>query len=558
MALKVLHDPLAQDDTQRRRFKKEAEAAALLTHTNLVSVFESSEKDAKTAFISMEFVNGRTLSDVLRESGTLDLETFERIISQVCEGLFHAHAKGVIHRDLKPGNILCTESGTVKIADFGIARVLEHKFNEDTKLTATHSVVGSPAYMSPEQCLGEPLDFRSDIYSLGAVMYECLFGKTVFDGNNAIQMISKHLSHEAILPGTYRPTGPTPLEQVVMRCLEKDPQARYQSMGDVILALKHAFRSPSKALPKQYRWKQKGKRPSAVAMASIVLIPLLMLSIFLAQQGHDHPAQRQTATGSASTGSPSSELDSNLAAEPEVETQPDPGMSSGRVDYPRQTKDTVRDIAAWRKELDGTKPTDYKNIGRLCKSLSSNLFDMAYPNEKLFGLPRNKVRTDYLLSAISYGEQAERALLKVPHAAADLDQNYENLSACYFYLPNKEMECDVRRRRAENAIKSDSMELYSKVDAIAAYADDLLKTGKVKEAREIYLTGIKIDRTNADGANDRTYSGLIDSLAEEGKVKEALAYQNELIKRLTSRYGKGFNNEEFQLSRKARLESASK
>ncbi len=240
MAIKCLHRELAADPINVQRFAQEVKAASLLTHPNLVSVYDSGVGSDGTPYLVMDYLDGQSLDDVLQHVGQLSLPRFLTIFLQVTDALQHAHAKGIVHRDLKPSNIMVLneqKSGEdyIKIVDFGIARVIQNVSKDGPKVTQTGDVIGSPNYMSPEQCLGVALDSRSDIYSLGVVMYECLTGKPPFAGDNAIQTIVNHVKDTPPSPSSMRPELgiPETLDVLILSCLEKDPTLRPKSIFEI-------------------------------------------------------------------------------------------------------------------------------------------------------------------------------------------------------------------------------------------------------------------------------------------------------------------------------------
>jgi len=237
LAVKVLHDELKTDQQSVIRFEREAKAALKLMHANLVPVFSYGTSSVGSPYLVMDFVDGVSLETKLKNESYLEVSTAINIFIQICDALTHAHQHGIIHRDLKPGNIIITVSDDgqeiAKLVDFGIAKVRSATGRETQNLTQTGEVFGSPHYMSPEQCLGFDLDSRSDIYSLGCVMYECVSGKSPFDGHNAVQLIAKHLSAEApplrICDVSQGSKVNERLAAIIYKCLEKDPQNRYFS-----------------------------------------------------------------------------------------------------------------------------------------------------------------------------------------------------------------------------------------------------------------------------------------------------------------------------------------
>jgi eukaryotic-like serine/threonine-protein kinase len=224
VALKVLFPELSVDRAFVERFRREAQAAAKLSHPNIVPVFDWGE-DAGSYFIVMEFVDGRPLSAVLRETGPLEPARAAGITTQVAAALASAHRHGVVHRDIKPGNVLITNDGQVKVTDFGIARAV----NTEESLTQTGAVMGTATYFSPEQAEGIGVDARSDIYSLGVVLFEMLTGRPPFLGDTPVSVASKHVRDVPPMPRELLETVPVELEAVVMKAMAKQPEQRYQS-----------------------------------------------------------------------------------------------------------------------------------------------------------------------------------------------------------------------------------------------------------------------------------------------------------------------------------------
>ncbi len=233
-AIKMLHPGLAQDKAASKRFQLEAQMASALTHPNLITVYRDGIAPSGAPYIVMDYVEGVTLAESLKDCKPMHSMRVVDLFLQISEAIAHAHMKGVIHRDIKPSNILVSQSENnieiARVADFGIGKV---RFGESEGLTQTGEVFGSPTYMSPEQGEGEKLDGRSDIYSLGCVMYEALTGRPPFTAANPVKIIMKHLTEPPALFSDDLQI-PNSLERVVFHCLEKDPALRYQTVQDLI------------------------------------------------------------------------------------------------------------------------------------------------------------------------------------------------------------------------------------------------------------------------------------------------------------------------------------
>lgn len=230
VAIKVLFPEFATDPAFVERFRREAQAAANLNHPNIVGVYDWGKVN-NTYYIAMEYVNGRTLADILKQSGTLTPMQVCDVMIEVASALISAHQNGVIHRDIKPGNILVSTTGQVKVADFGIARALGSGVEQG--LTQTGAVMGTATYFSPEQAQGASTDQRSDIYSLGVVMYEMLSGSAPFTGENAVAIAYKQV-HEQAMPLNQRvATVPPEVAAIVAKCMQKSPDDRYSSADQV-------------------------------------------------------------------------------------------------------------------------------------------------------------------------------------------------------------------------------------------------------------------------------------------------------------------------------------
>jgi serine/threonine-protein kinase len=243
VALKGLRQQFAEDEEVVARFEREAKSAASLSHPNIVSVFDRSEAEDGTRYIVMEYVSGGNLKERIREKGTLSPEEAIKVALQVARGLEVAHDRGIVHRDVKPQNVLLTGSGEAKVADFGIARAVAA-----ATITKSGFVVGTAHYLSPEQALGHPATPRSDLYSLGLVLYEMLTGVVPHDAETQVGILMKHISGRPLPPGDVNPVVPEGLDAVVLRLLARDPEDRYRDATELIEDLEQVQRGESPAL----------------------------------------------------------------------------------------------------------------------------------------------------------------------------------------------------------------------------------------------------------------------------------------------------------------------
>lgn len=238
VAIKVLRSEFANDEEFLNRFKTEALAAASLSHPNIVSIYDVGEEEGMQ-YIVMEYIDGKTLKEFIKEIGRLSSKDAVTIAIQVCRALEHAHKKGIIHRDIKPQNILIDENGIVKVTDFGIARAVSTGTIINTNLT-----IGSVHYFSPEQARGGYVDNRSDIYSLGIVLYEMVTGILPFDGDSPISIALKHIQEEVRRPTFYNPDIPRSVENIILKALQKDITLRYQNASEMLQDLKNSLINP--------------------------------------------------------------------------------------------------------------------------------------------------------------------------------------------------------------------------------------------------------------------------------------------------------------------------
>ncbi|HEX3233427.1 MAG TPA: protein kinase [Gemmatimonadales bacterium] len=237
VAIKALRPELDQfDPTMLERFKQELRLARRITHRNVVRTFDIGELDG-VYYITMEFVRGTTVATLIREAGRLAVPAALTIGKQVCRALEVAHEEGIVHRDIKPQNLLVDPTGFLKVMDFGIARLTERRSGGSETLTAAGVVVGTPQYMAPEQLFGEPVDHRSDLYATGAVLFECVTGRHVFEAPTPMALLARHMNDAAPDPIDLNPEIPAALAHIIAKALERRPENRWGSATDMLHAL---------------------------------------------------------------------------------------------------------------------------------------------------------------------------------------------------------------------------------------------------------------------------------------------------------------------------------
>ena len=237
VAIKVLPTQLAESKEFATRFHQEARIIAMLEHPHILPVFDYGESDGVAYFV-MRYLDAGTLKDKMEAGRPLPLNEIDRIFTQLADALSYAHSHGVVHRDLKPANALIDSFGNVFLTDFGIAKLLE---SASPRLTQTDAVMGTPAYISPEQAQGMPVDQRSDIYSLGIILYEMVTGGVPFVADTPLAVLFKHISDPLPLPSKVKPDVPEAIEKVILKALAKDPKDRFPTAGEFVTAWKQAL-----------------------------------------------------------------------------------------------------------------------------------------------------------------------------------------------------------------------------------------------------------------------------------------------------------------------------
>ena len=253
VAVKLLHRRFAEDATFVERFRREASSAAGLQHPNIVGIFDRGEWDG-TYYIAMEFVEGRTLKDIVREKGPAPPDAAVDITLQILRAARFAHKRGVVHRDIKPHNVLIDTDGRVRVADFGIARA------GTSDMTETGSIMGTAQYLSPEQAQGRSVDARSDLYSIGVVLYELLTGQVPFDADSPVTVALMQVNEAPTPPRALVPAIPVALEAIVLRALEKDPARRFADADEFIAALEAGRLAPPPPVVEEVVEEEEGER----------------------------------------------------------------------------------------------------------------------------------------------------------------------------------------------------------------------------------------------------------------------------------------------------------
>jgi tRNA A-37 threonylcarbamoyl transferase component Bud32 len=405
VAIKVLAEQLARDPSFVRRFRREAQAAAGLNHPGIVSVFDTGSDDG-IHYIVMELLEGRTLEQITRAEGRLSPERAVEVAGGVCAGLSAAHDRGLVHRDVKPANVMICPDGSVKVMDFGIARAIT-----SNTLTQTAVTLGTATYLSPEQAQGDPVDLRSDIYSLGVVLYELLTGQPPFTADSAVAVAYKHVREQPPAPSTLNPDVGPALEGVVLRAMAKDPAHRYQSAGDLGRDLERTRLGSTEPiaiqrtaeLPRPVRRSRRRRRlwPAVLILAAAALAAALVVAILSFPQ----PAGDRSATPAATPSDPSP---------PAATTAPPEEPAALTVAAAIDALETVLDDAQANGEITG------KAAGEIARHVNEGLreYDRGNLDEALGKIEEVRDQLDQLVEEgeIASSETADR----IDGALADL------------------------------------------------------------------------------------------------------------------------------------------
>ena len=290
VAIKLLRSDIAGDPTFQARFRREAQSAAALNHPAVVAVYDSGEEEllqpggaSRTVpYIVMEYIEGHTVRELLSEGEAVPITEAVEIVSGVLDALEYSHRVGIVHRDIKPGNIMLTSTGAVKVMDFGIARAIE---DSASTVTQTHTVVGTAQYLSPEQARGESVDARSDLYSTGCLLYELLTGQPPFQGDSAVAIAYQHVREIPKRPSSLAADVPESLDRVILKSLAKSREDRYQDAAHMRADLQAAARGMSVAAPAADSWS-----PATSVMASPATAAVQPTSAFAQVASEPSPA----------------------------------------------------------------------------------------------------------------------------------------------------------------------------------------------------------------------------------------------------------------------------
>ena len=443
VALKVLPDAMSADPQRRSRFLQEAHAASVLNHPNVSTIYEIGEA-GDTVYIAMEYIQGKTLAQILKHA-PVDSETIIDIATQVADALDEAELRGIVHRDIKSANIMVTSRGHVKVLDFGLAKLMQEKEDEDTRIkTSPGMIVGTSYYMSPEQALGRDVDHRSDLFSLGIVLYELTTGTLPFVGSTTTETIQKITNEQPAAIARFNYSTPPELERIIRKLLEKEPARRYQSARELLVDLRNLKRDTSSgevASPASVATRR-SLVPWFAGAASILLIASLIFILW-----------SKWKTGGAAGDSPILESVAvmpfvNVGNDPEMEYLSDgisetlinelSGIPSLRV-IPRSTafryKGSESDLQAIARELDvqGIVSGRVSQRGDLL-SIQAELIDVKN-NSQMWGARYERQANDFL----SIQEAITRELTSrfLPSAAPRQEAMTSNSEAYQLYLKGR-------------------------------------------------------------------------------------------------------------------------
>jgi serine/threonine protein kinase len=303
IALKILPSEKISDSERQRRFVREAKAASALNHPNIVTIYDTDAADG-SYFIAMEYIDGQSLDRLIPRKG-IRLPDVLRYGVQIADALACAHRAGIVHRDLKPANVMVTDRGLVKVFDFGLAKLTERNVSSieasaetitarSDSVTEEGYIVGTLAYMSPEQAEDKPLDGRSDVFSMGCLLYEMVTGKRAFQGDSKLRTLSAILTHEPPRMSEVTDNVPPELERVVSRCLRKDPERRFQGMADLKIALeelKEESESGRLVSVREPESRERSRPTLLIAAVVVVIVGIVSAVLFLLRHPKGTPSR---------------------------------------------------------------------------------------------------------------------------------------------------------------------------------------------------------------------------------------------------------------------------
>lgn len=561
-AIKVISKRHAADPIALKRFKLEAEAASTLKHPNIIDIHDFGITDDEQAYIVMERIDGQSLDDLLEQFKFLHYELAVQIFLQVCDGLAHAHERRVLHRDLKPGNIMLLKRDggyDVKIVDFGVAKLLPGTGRTVDKLTATGEIFGSPLYMSPEQCMGQALDLRSDIYALGCVLYQTLTGKLPFVGDSLFEVVMQHVN---MMPPAFAQVAPDvaipeKLEKIVFRSISKERTLRYNSILDIKNALLQINRAG-----------QFTEMPSSNPRPALdsAIFPDTMPGAFLNDPAKDSLDQTQKSTEDSSS---SANKDSSTAnnsstgsffADTKSDGKPLPDNSPSDADSGSSTEHKAAPIhaasdgppAANRPlAADEFKRDWSKSFPDYCALDDSFLNDVGVDEDEielLEELRTENAKEEYSERSIkTLGElstvfgsrseydraivckQKELAIIRYHFGPDTLDEAFllETIGLYYSFLPNYEASEFCYRRSLElkrEHLRDDDADI---VRSLTFLANPLMSMNRLSEALELLRTARNLAEQHLGEKNldtSEVYSLLGDCFFYEHTYAKAIEF----------------------------------
>ena len=477
VAVKILKDDYVQDDEFRRRFRAEGEAVGMLSHPNIVSVYDVSSSN-HADFIVMELIDGITLKQYMEKRGYLNWKETLHFAIQIAKALEHAHSRGLVHRDIKPHNVMVLKNGSVKVADFGIARVMS-KSN-----TLTKEALGSVHYISPEQAKGGRVDSRSDLYSLGIVMYEMIAGRVPYDGESPVGIAIQHINGGAVKPSKINPGIPERLEQIIMKAMALDPEARYPTATAMLYEMDEFRKSPD-AVP--------ARPPVSGADGNTRVIPV-------------HPADRPVPRAKT------------IAEKTAVKKDPEVAKNNPRPPHPKQPN----------RPIGNNRAATIAIISCVAVGLVALIITLVLMTSGAFSDKEDVVRVPDLLGEY-YDQIPEYDGLEIVRQGSDNSEQYEKGQILYQYPPSGSEVAPGTKVFVTVSLGTD----------VPAKTMEQLTSVKAEEA-ERFLNGLKMqlnvikyDEHSATvpvGAVIRTEPAFGDELKEGQTVKLWISAGPEVIK----------------------------